>query len=114
MAETAQTLRAESAYLDELAAERLDSGGARYGEERVTVPCKTIAGAPEVLRPRMVRLLLSRLSVGKKDFSARHYAAIEQLCVSPYGTHLDLPRGVRAERQGGVLRLFATIKNDKI
>ena len=112
MAETAQTLRAESAYLDELAAERLDSGGARYGEERVTVPCKTIAGAPEVLRPRMVRLLLSRLSVGKKDFSARHYTAIEQLCVSPYGTHLDLPRGVRAERQGGVLRLFTSIKND--
>ena len=105
MAETARTLRAESEYLDALAAEQLKQGGATFGETRVTVPCKTVAAAPEALRGRMVRLLLDALPVGKKDFTAKHYQAIEDLCVSPYGAHLDLPRGVAAEKRGGVLAL---------
>ena len=105
MAEAARTLRVESAYLDALAAERLEAGGATFGEMRVTVPCKTVAAAPEALRGRMVRLLLDALPVGKKDFAAKHYQAIEDLCESPYGTHLDLPRGVAAEKRGGVLAL---------
>ena len=105
LAETAQTLRLESEYLDALAAERLEQGGMTCGEGRVTAPCRTLNAAPEALRARMVRLLLDRLPVGKKDFTARHYAAIEELCASPYGTHLDLPRGVAAEKRGGVLAL---------
>jgi len=113
IAETAQTLRVESEYLDALAAERLQAGGATYGETRVTVPCKTLTAAPEALRGRMVRLLLDALPVGKKDFSARHYRAIEDLCESPYGTHLDLPRGVTAERRGGVLALCVSERKTK-
>lgn len=105
IAQTARTLRAEGEYLDALAAERLQEGGARLGGARVTVPCKAITGAPEALRGRMVRLLIDALDVGKKDFTARHYTAIEELCASEYGTHLDLPRGVTAEKQGGVLSL---------
>ena len=105
VAETAQTLRVESEFLDGLAAERLEQGGATYGDGRVTVPCKTLNTAPEALRTRMVRLLLDALPVGKKDFSARHYNAIAELCQSLYGAHLDLPRGVTAERRGGVLSL---------
>ena len=105
MAETARTLRVEGEYLDALAAERLEAGGMTFGETRVTVPCKTVAAAPEALRGRMVRLLLDALPVGKKDFTAKHYRAIEDLCVSPYGAHLDLPRGVAAEKRGGVLAL---------
>lgn len=105
MAETARTLRVESEYLDALAAEQLKQGGATFGETRATVPCKTVAAAPEALRGRMVRLLLDALPVGKKDFTAKHYQAIEDLCVSPYGAHLDLPRGVAAEKRGGVLAL---------
>ena len=41
----------------------------------------------------------------KKDFTAKHYRAIEDLCESRYGTHLDLPRGVAAKKRGGVLAL---------
>ena len=107
MADTAHTLRIESEYLDSLAAERLRNGGVRTGSARVTVPCRTINGAPEALRGRMVRLLLDELPVGKRDFTARHYAAIEELCASSCGRHLDLPHGVHAERGGGVLALCA-------
>jgi len=105
MAETAQTLRVEGEYLDALALERLRTGGAIFGETRVTVPDRVVTSAPEALRGRMVRLLLDALPVGKRDFTARHYAAIEELCASRYGAHLDLPHGVAAERSGGVLAL---------
>ncbi|MBE7003174.1 MAG: tRNA lysidine(34) synthetase TilS [Ruminococcaceae bacterium] len=105
MALAAQTLRTESEYLDEIAAARLREGGARLGETRTTVPCKTVNAAPDALRGRMVRLLLDALRVGKRDFTARHYDAIEKLCKSEYGTHLDLPHGVCAEKSGGVLTL---------
>lgn len=105
IAETAQALRLESAYLDELAAERLETGGMRLAQTRVTVPCKALAEAPEALRGRMVRLLLDALPVGKRDFTAKHYQAIEELCRSAYGKHLDLPHGVAAEKRGGVLAL---------
>ncbi len=108
MAETARTLRVEGEYLDELAYQRLRSGGATFAPSRVTVPDRVISAAPEALRGRMVRLLLDALRVGKRDFTARHYAAIEDLCVSRYGSHLDLPHGVSAERRGGVLEF--TIK----
>lgn len=108
MAETARTLRVEGEYLDALALERLRAGGATFTERRVTVPDRVISAAPEALRGRMVRLLLDALRVGKRDFTARHYAAIEDLCISRYGSHLDLPHGVSAERRGGVLEF--TIK----
>lgn len=107
IAQTARTLRTESEYLDALAAERLKEGGAILGETRASVPCKTINAAPEALRGRMVRLLVDALRVGKRDFTARHYDAIAELCASEYGRHLDLPRGVAAERAGGVLSLTA-------
>lgn len=106
IAETARTLRAEGEFLDALAAERLEAGGARFGGTRVTAPCKTLSAAPEALRGRMARLLVDGLPVGKRDFTARHYAAIVELCASAYGTHLDLPHGVSAERAGGVLSLM--------
>lgn len=107
MAETARSLRVDGEYLDALAAERLRQGGATFAEARVTVPARTIASAPEALRGRMIRLLLDALPSGKKNFTARHYTAIEELCESRYGTHLDLPGGVTAERRGGVLALAA-------
>ena len=110
MAETAQTLRTEGEFLDSLARERLEVGGAIFAAARVTVPERVFAAAPEALRGRMVRLLLDALPVGKRDFTARHYAAIEELCASRGGTHLDLPHGVSAERRGGVLALECKTK----
>ena len=105
MSEPARQLRLESEYLDALALERLAGGGMLRREDRVTLPCRVLSDAPEALRGRMVRLLLDALPVGKRDFTARHCAAVEELCRSPCGKWLDLPRGVHAEKRGGVLTL---------
>ncbi len=113
MAEAAQTLRTEGEYLDSLARKHLESGGATFAPARVTVPERVVTAAPEALRGRMVRALLDALPVGKRDFTARHYDAIEELCASRSGTHLDLPHGVSAERRGGVLALECKPKTER-
>ena len=51
----------------------------------------------------MLRLLAARLPVGKKDFTAAHYQALEQLCHT--GGALSLPGGTQALCRGGTLTL---------
>jgi len=96
VARAAAIVRRESAYLDELASSYLPDGG-------TSVPCAALLNAPEVLRPRILRLLIDRLECGKKDFGQVHLAALERLCRT--GGTLDLPSGVFASCRGGVLEL---------
>ena len=93
---TADILRAENDYLDAQAAALLPPDG-------TSVPCEAVLSAPPVLRPRMLRLLAARLPVGKKDFTAAHYRALEQLCHT--GGALSLPGGTQALSRGGTLSL---------
>ena len=90
IARTADILRRESAYLDELAAGYLPEAG-------TAVFCEVLLTAPEALRPRLLRLLLDRLGTGKKDVTAGHLAALEQLAAGE-GT-LALPGGAVPERR---------------
>ena len=71
----------------------------------VSVSEAVLRSAPEELRPRMLRLLLERLPVGKKDVSAAH---IEALLSLREGWMLDLPEGVTAWREKDVLHLEMT------
>lgn len=71
----------------------------------VSVSEAVLRSAPEELRPRMLRLLLERLPVGKKDVSAAH---IEALLTLREGGMLDLPEGVTAWREKDVLHLEMT------
>lgn len=98
IARTADILRRESAYLDELAAGYLPETG-------TSVSCEVLLTAPEALRPRLLRLLLDRLGTGKKDVTAGHLAALEQLAAGE-GT-LALPGGAVAVCRNGVLTLAA-------
>ena len=84
---TADILRAENDYLDAQAAALLPDTG-------TALPCHTLLSAPAALRPRMLRLLAERLPVGKKDFSAAHYRALETLAQT--GGTLSLPGGAAA------------------
>ncbi len=96
IARTADILRAENDFLDAQAAALLPPEGA-------ALPCEALFSAPEPLRPRMLRLLADRLPVGKKDFTAAHYHALETLCRT--GGALSLPGGVSALCRGGTLTL---------
>ena len=92
---TAAIVRAENGYLDTLAGEKLPAEG-------TAVPLDTLRQAPEVLRRRMLRLLLHRLPTGKKDVSAAHVAAMLDLVEKGRGT-LTLPDGARIRCQEGAM-----------
>ena len=93
---TADILRAENDLLDAQAAALLPPEG-------TTLPCAALLSAPEALRPRMLRLLTDRLGAGKKDFTAAHYRALEDLCRT--GGALSLPGGASAVCRDGALTL---------
>ena len=84
---TAAIVRAENDYLDALAEEKLPADG-------TAVSLAALRQAPEVLRRRMLRLMLHRLPTGKKDVSAAHIAAMLELVEKGRGT-LTLPDGAR-------------------
>lgn len=98
IARTAQIVRKENAYLDELALQHLPPEGTE-------ISCKDLLCAPEVLRPRMVRQLLARLATGKKDIGAVHVEEI--LCAVQRGgeSMTALPENAAAIVRDGRLRL---------
>ena len=96
IARTAQIVSRENRYLDELAAGHLPGDGTE-------VSCAALQSAPEVLRPRMVRLLLERLETGKKDISAVHLEAV--LALSEKGEGMVSLPGAEAVCRSGVLSL---------
>ncbi len=67
--------------------------------------CADLRRAPDVLRPRIVRLLLDRLTVGKKDMTAAHVDAIVALALAGAGM-VTLPGGAAAVCRQGRLRLM--------
>lgn len=96
MARAAQIVRQENDFLNELAAGYLPQDGTE-------IECDVLLHVPEVLRRRILRQLINRLSVGKKDFGAVHMEALLHLCES--GGTLNLPSGVMAQCDDGMLRL---------
>lgn len=92
---TAAIVRAENDYLDALAEGKLPAEG-------TAVPLDTLRQAPEVLRRRMLRLMLHRLPTGKKDVSAAHIGAMLELVEKGRGT-LTLPDGARIRCAEGTM-----------
>lgn len=88
--------RRESEYLNELAAQNLPETG-------TDISCAALLRADEVLRRRMVRLLLERLPAGKKDVTAGHIDAVLRLAET--GGVLALPAGMQAVCRRGRLTL---------
>ena len=88
--------RRENDYLNALAEEYLPSEGTQ-------LCCDTLRRAPEVLRSRMIRLLLARLPSGKKDVGAVHIEALLHLAET--GGTLPLPGHMAAVCRDGVLSL---------
>lgn len=95
LSRTAALMRDESRYLDELASQRLP-------QEGLVVSLEVLRHAPEVLRRRMVRLMLRRLPTGKKDVSAAHIMEACALAEKGNGT-LMLPDGARIAVRDGAM-----------
>ena len=89
---TAQILRREEECWQEQVRAVLPERGA-------VVPCGALLRLPYALRLRAMRALVERMSVGRKDFAAVHYEAMEALLHSGEGM-LSLPGGVVAMRRG--------------
>lgn len=101
--EAAGRLREDEEFLTELAEARLSSLFESDGA--VSLAGGDLLDAPAALRRRMLRAMLRRLGAGEKDFSAAHYCSLEELLRDRKRRTLDLPHGVRAVWDGGVLRL---------
>ncbi len=99
IARAAAIVGREDRFLNELAAEYLPPEGTE-------LDCAALRRAPEVLRPRMVRLLLDRLAVGKKDMTAAHVEAVVALALAGRGGMVSLPGGAAAVCRQGRLQLM--------
>lgn len=97
IARTARIVDGENRYLNSLAMDWLPPEGTQ-------IPCRQLLAAPEALRPRLVRLLLDRLAVGKKDFSAAHVEAVLVLAARGGRGMISLPGGAAAITEDGTLR----------
>lgn len=97
IARTAQIVRKENDYLNELARERLP-------QEGTEIACQMLLRAPEALRPRMVRLLLERLATGKKDVGAVHIEEILRAVERGGESMTALPDNAAAIVRHGQLR----------
>ena len=94
IARTAAIVGREDRYLEDLAAEQLSTA---MGETAA------LRDAPEALRPRMVRQLLDRWGVGRKDITSAHIAAVIALAQQPQGGMTSLPGGSVIARRGRLL-----------
>ncbi len=106
IAQAAERMQKESAFLDELAQKEMCLLSKEDG--KVSLPCTAFQKAPEVLRGRMVRRMIALLPVGKKDFSAVHIDAVVALTEGQGTAQISLPHGVTAQRANGVLSVFVT------
>ncbi len=80
----ADIVRRENVYLDQLAQQYLSESGAE-------IPCQVLLQAPSVLRPRILRQMIDRSGLGRKDISATHLAGMEELV--HHSGELSLPDG---------------------
>lgn len=100
MANTAAQLTEVDRYLDENA--RAFLSGAQESPGRVALPTEALFQAPRALQPRIILQLLDRLGVGRRDLRSVHLEAVLSLSS---GGSLDLPHGVTAQREYGLLIL---------
>lgn len=97
MADTAALLRADEACLAELARKTAEQAVPREGG--LAIDAGLIAGAPDPIASRALRLLLGRIWGGDQNCSAVHLNALLRLCRSADpSAQICLPHGTNARR----------------
>jgi tRNA(Ile)-lysidine synthase len=104
LARSAAQLRADADVLDELAAteaERLAAGDA-------DLPADALAALPDAIRTRLLRGAAIAAGCPAGALSARHVSAMDALVLRWHGQRwIDLPGGIRCQRQCGKLLFTA-------
>lgn len=96
--------RREDQLLRRIAAAEL--GGTEQERGGVSAPRERFLQTEPALIPRMLGLLLEQAELGRRDVTARHFAAMEELVLhGREGASLSLPGGCVALRRGRVLAL---------
>lgn len=101
MSRAMELQRRENAFLDRLAAEAL--GTVLRDAYGASVPLSVFSAAEEVLRGRMLALLLEQSGIGRRDVSAKHFDAMLSLLEKGKDGTVTLPDGRRCRREAGRL-----------
>ena len=99
---TAQELREESALLDSALQEALERSAA--GGDPPAVESSALAGLPTPLRRLVLRHLAERAAGAHVPLGPARVAELERLALAPGSSYIDLPGGVRAACEYGVIR----------
>jgi tRNA(Ile)-lysidine synthase len=100
LARTARALRIDADYLDEQAA----AAFARAGGPGAELDASALAGLPEAIRSRVLRLGALAAGCPGGALTAAHVAALDELVTRWHGQQgVDLPGGIRGRRAYGKL-----------
>lgn len=104
---TAGIIRREDDYLKQVVRRVIDGWGVDPGAAAATLPVADLCGLHEALQGRIVKLLLETAAPSQNGISHRHIAAVLALSRKAGGRSrsLDLPFGIRVEKEGGTLRI---------
>ncbi len=98
LARSAETVRADGEFIEELAREQLEKGS--YYEDGCRFPAALFLELPGVLSGRLFRLAFSRCGGGLKNLGQVHFQAFIELCRAPNpSARIDLPDGFSAMRE---------------
>ncbi len=101
LARTADLLRPDMEYLDDLAAAALRD----VAEADIALSVERTAALPAPLRTRVLRMVALNAGAPASELFAEHVAGMDRLLTDWRGQKgIDLPGAIRLVRQGGVLR----------
>jgi len=109
LARTADLLRADADALDAIAAAEADKLGGPAAALAAGWPARELAGMPEAIRHRLLRLAALAAGCPAGTLSQRHVTSMDGLVTGWHGQRwTDLPGGVRCRRRYGRLLFTAT------
>ncbi len=109
LARTADLLRADADALDAIAAAEADKLGGPAAALAAGWPARELAGMPEAIRHRLLRLAALAAGSPAGTLSQRHVTSMDGLVTGWHGQRwTDLPGGVRCRRRYGRLLFTAT------
>ena len=100
IAQAAEKLAAWRSYIEEQGRQAYNRTVTREGG-RLFVKADVFAGEDPVLQSEILGAVFAELTEGARDIGQVHYEQVRELLSAPAGRHLELPGGLRVEKQYG-------------